>query len=263
MKDVKVYKLTILFLLSVIFLQWMFMATRPKGLRPSVAPKPPRVTFKGNIAIVIDDWAYNLNNIGILDRINAPLTCSVLPHLSYTKEVIEELHARGLETILHLPMEPHEKLRLEKNTILTSMDETMIKDIVAQDIGSLRFIKGVSNHMGSLATEDIRTMELIFKQLKKRHLYFLDSVVSPKSICASLARKMGLRFARRDVFLDNVEDPAYIKRQINKLKKKASSSGQAIGIGHDRRITLEVLAEVIPELKKEGYRFVFVSELAK
>jgi len=142
------------------------------------------------------------------------------------------------------------------------MDKEEIEYIVDQDISSLRFIKGVSNHMGSLATEDARTMEVVFKLLKKRGLYFLDSVVTPKSICGVLARKMGLRFAKRDVFLDNVEDPAYIKKQISKLKIKARSHGQAVGIGHDRRVTLEVLAEVIPELKKEGYKFVFVSELA-
>lgn len=146
---------------------------------------------------------------------------------------------------------------------MVSMDESEIKNIVERDLDSLKAIKGVSNHMGSLATEDVRTMDVIFSALKKRGLYFLDSVVTSASVCDRLAKKRGLRFAKRDVFLDNEEDPAYIKRQINKLKMKARSSGQAIGIGHDRRLTLEVLAEVIPELKKEGYKFVFVSELAR
>jgi polysaccharide deacetylase 2 family uncharacterized protein YibQ len=39
--------------------------------------------------------------------------------------------------------------------------------------------------------------------------------------------------------------------------------GQAIGIGHDRKITLEVLKEVMPSIEKEGYKFVFVSELIR
>lgn len=262
MKERKAYRLTILFLLCVIFLQWAWMAVRSKqGLKPY--EKPPAAVFKGNIAIVIDDWGYNLNNVKTLDRIHVPLTCSVLPNLGYSQAVIDELHGRGLETILHLPMEPHEKFRLEKDTVLVSMDESQIQEIVERDIGSLILIKGVSNHMGSLATEDERTMAVIFSVLKKRGLYFLDSVVTPQSVCEGLAKKWGLLFAKRDIFLDNVEDPAYIKRQVSKLKMKASSYGQAIGIGHDRQLTLEVLAEVIPELKKEGYRFVFVSELAK
>ena len=68
---------------------------------------------------------------------------------------------------------------------------------------------------------------------------------------------------RRDVFLDNVEESGYIKQQINKLKSKARSRGFAIGIGHDRKVTLEVLREVMPQLSKEGYKFVFLSELER
>jgi polysaccharide deacetylase 2 family uncharacterized protein YibQ len=43
----------------------------------------------------------------------------------------------------------------------------------------------------------------------------------------------------------------------------ADEKGWAIGIGHDRRNTLEVLKEEMPKLEKEGYKFVYVSELVK
>ncbi len=261
MEEKRAYKIAILFLLGVVFLQWIFMATKPK-VAPKISLKAP-VAFKGEIAIVLDDWGYNLNNLEAVEKINVPITCSVLPHLPYSKQVCVELHSRGQEAILHLPMEPREKMRLEKNTLLVSMDEAEGKNIIEQGINELPFIKGISNHMGSLATEDAPTMEIVFKELKKRGMYFLDSFVTPKSVCAGLARKMGLRFVRRDVFLDNVEEPAYIKNQIERLKVKARANGRAIGIGHDRKVTLEVLGEVIPELKKEGYKFVFASELAR
>ncbi|MDD4894800.1 MAG: divergent polysaccharide deacetylase family protein, partial [Candidatus Omnitrophica bacterium] len=63
--------------------------------------------------------------------------------------------------------------------------------------------------------------------------------------------------------LDNKEDKEYIKQQVYELKIKAKAQGFAIGIGHDRRATLEVLREVMPELAKEGYKFIFISELVK
>jgi hypothetical protein len=204
-----------------------------------------------------------LNNLYILGQIKSPLTISILPNLNYSKTVAEEVNKRGLEIILHLPMEPHEKFRLEQNTIMTSQDEQTIYNIVRQDLGSISYAKGVSNHMGSKATEDSRTMGIVFRELNKRHLYFLDSLVSPKSVCFDLANKMHLGFIRRDVFLDNKEESAYIMTQLDKLKKKAMVYGQAIGIGHDRKVTLEVLKEAMPQLEKEGYRFVFVSELIK
>lgn len=258
MKKEQVYKIVIGFLLLIVILQGVFIIiSRPK--------RPPKiaVVLKGKIAIVVDDWGYNLNNLQLLDQIKYPLTTSVLPNLSYSSLVARELHTRGFEIVLHLPMEPREKYRLEKNTIMTSWDEETIIKIINQDLASIAYAKGVSNHMGSRATEEPRIMEIIFKELKKRHLYFLDSIVSSKSVCSDLARKMNLGFAKRDVFLDNHQDPVYIRGQIYKLKMKAKHYGQAIGICHDRKITLEVLKEVMPQLEKEGYKFVFVSELVK
>ena len=252
------YKIAIGVLAIIIILEWVFIITRPKIVPPRIP-----VAVKGKIAIVIDDWGYNLNNLHMLGQIKEPLTCSVLPNLIYSRRVAEELHSRGFQIILHLPMEPHEKYKLEKDTILTSMDEATIRDIVDRDLASIVYAKGVSNHMGSRATEDTRTMEIVFKELKKRRLYFLDSLVSAESICFELAHKMGLGFAKRGVFLDNEEEPRYIRQQLYKLKLKAKIYGHAIGIGHDRKITLEVLKETMPELEKEGYKFVFLSELVK
>ncbi len=258
MKKDLAYKIAIAGLALIIILQWVFIITRPKKAPPKIP-----AAVKAKIAIVIDDWGYNLNNLHILDRIKYPLTCSVLPNLSYSGTVASELHARGFQIILHLPMEPHEKYRLEKNTIMTAMDEPTIRNIIEQDLANIVYAKGVSNHMGSRATEDARTMEIVFKELKKRRLYFLDSFVSSKSACSELAGRMGLAFARRDVFLDNKEEAGYIRQQLYKLKLKAKLYGRAIGIGHDRKITLEVLKEVMPQLEKEGYEFVFVLQLLK
>ncbi len=50
---------------------------------------------------------------------------------------------------------------------------------------------------------------------------------------------------------------------VMKLKNLSRKHGLAIGIGHDRKTTLEVLREAMPELEKEGFKFVFVSELVK
>ena len=91
----------------------------------------------------------------------------------------------------------------------------------------------------------------------------MDSFVSQNTICLDLAKSMKIRYARRDVFLDNKLEPEYIRSQIEKLKKKAALYGGSIGIGHDRKVTLEVLKEIMPKIEREGYRFVFVSELVK
>jgi hypothetical protein len=258
MKDKSRYLLALLLLCIVVIAFILIPVRKPK----KEAVKFPKV-FIGNIAIVLDDWGYSLNNMGVMKEIRSPLTVAVLPNLPYSKKVSQDLHQRGFEVILHLPMEPREKHALEKGTVNTSMGEEEIKRIIAKNLSSLSNVKGVSNHMGSKATSDIRTMEIVFKELRKRGLFFLDSYVTPHSKCREAASKYSLRFARRDIFLDNNNDPKYIRKQLYKLKDKAKLNGYAVGIGHDRENTIRVLKKVIPELEKEGYRFVFVSELAK
>jgi len=242
------------------FLIIYLLATRPK--KPVSTSLPP-IKVKGKIAIVIDDWGYRKDTLDIANMIKYPMTMSVLPNLDFSVLASQKLHNMGFEIILHLPMEPYEKYRLEKNTILCSMEDAKIRNILNDDLSGIKFCKGLSNHMGSKLTADTRAMKVIFSELKKRKLYFFDSYVSPDSVARALAEKMDIKFARRDIFLDNESNPRYIRIQINKLKNKARMYGHAIGVGHDRKSTLEVLAEVMPELSKEGYKFVYLSELAE
>jgi uncharacterized protein len=235
--------------------------TMPKPERgAALKPRPPAVP-QGKIAIVLDDWGYSLNNIALVDEIKFPLTAAVLPNLRYSKEAAEALHKRGFEIILHLPMESQSKLGMEKNTILVSMGAGEISAIVRADLDNLGYARGVNNHMGSKVTKDTRVMEDVFGELKDKRLYFLDSAVTAYSVSSDLARRMNIPFIKRDVFLDNRLEPKYIKEQLNKLKTVAKKNGFAVGIGHDRRVTLEILKEMMPGLEQEGYQLVFVSEL--
>ncbi|MDI6758320.1 MAG: divergent polysaccharide deacetylase family protein [Candidatus Omnitrophota bacterium] len=248
----KLKKIIILTLLTLIIIGiW---------IRPKKIIKTP-VIIKGKIAICIDDFGYTLDNLDILRQIKYPLTCAILPNLNYSAKIAKELHLKGFEVILHLPMEPHKKCPLEKDTITSSQDKAEIQRLINQGLNSIKYAKGVSNHMGSFITENKKIMEIILKELKKKRLYFLDSFVSPNSVCLPLGRNIGLAIVKRDVFLDNRIKIEYIKGQINKLKIIAKTKGSAIGIGHDRKTTLEALREVMPQIEKEGYRFVFVSDL--
>jgi len=173
------------------------------------------------IAIVIDDWGYSLNNLPIIEQIKQPLTCAILPNVKNSTPVMQKLNNLGFEIILHLPMEPKEKYSLEKNTITVNMECRTNRKNFEQDLSSVSLAKGISNHMGSRITEDKKASLLVMSEAKKRNLYFFDSFVTNKSVCSSLAKKLKIRFAKRDVFLDNQDDPAYIKTQLLKLKSLA------------------------------------------
>ena len=67
--------------------------------------------------------------------------------------------------------------------------------------------------------------------------------------------------ASRNVFLDNDDDEEKITVQLMKLVKKSEEKGIAIGIGHVKPKTLNVLKKHIPKLQKDGYKFEFVSKI--
>jgi len=216
------------------------------------------------IAIVLDDFGYNLNNIDAIFELNTPITLSILPNISYSTKVSEMAGEKNYEFILHLPLEPHEEnMPLEKDTILTSMEEPEIIEFLEKAMASIPGLKGASNHMGSRATTDERLMSVIFKRMKKDKLFFMDNVVTVDTVCKKVARKQGIKFIHRSVFLDNEADIDYIKGQIAELKEQALKTGWAVGVGHDRPKTVEALKETIPEMEEEGINFVFLSELTR
>ena len=253
-------KFLIFSLIILLFFVFIALILPPIHKKPAVKKVP---FYKGRIAIVIDDWGYHLDNLSIASEIKQPLTCAVLPNLKNSSLVAQKLNTLGFEIILHWPMEPKEKYRLENNTITLSMDAGQIRDILDKDLASVVYAKGVSNHMGSAITESLRSSSMVMAEAKKRNLYFLDSFVTAKSVCWGIAKKIKIRFAKRDVFLDDRNDPEYIRGQLIKLRNLAKKQGFAIGIGHDRNITLMVLKEMLPQLESQGYKFVFVSEVAR
>ena len=216
------------------------------------------------IAIVIDDFGYSLKNLDTLFGLEVPVTISILPNLPYSGKIAEKAARHNYEVILHLPLEPREDNKpLEEATIFCSMQEEEILRELERAIGSVPNLAGISNHMGSKATADERLMTIIFQRMKKSGLFFLDNLVIPDSVCEKIAGRIGIRFVRRSVFLDNESSADYIKSQINQLKYQALKTGWAVGVGHDRSPTLSAIKEMIPQLEKDGIKFVFLSELAK
>lgn len=226
---------------------------------------------RGRVAFIIDDWGYNKKHIDLLFEIDRPITASILPNLRYSKEIAEEIRERNkiYDIILHLPLESKSNRAAELNTIKCNMPASEVKSLLEKDIESIPGIIGVSNHQGSKAAEDKELMRLILKELKKRKLFFVDSLTTPYSVCSEVARSIGVKHAERDVFLDLTDQTdtehleAYVKKQIGQLAEIALANQTAIGIGHTKSATLKVIKESIPGLEKKGIRIVPLKELVR
>jgi hypothetical protein len=65
------------------------------------------------------------------------------------------------------------------------------------------------------------------------------------------------------VFLDNEQDSAYIRGQLNQAVRLAKRTGGVIAICHPHPVTMKTLADVLPALSKQGITLVPASQLVR
>lgn len=217
---------------------------------------------KGRIAVILDDWGNRKSVFKYAVNVGRPLTLSILPHLPQSRRIAEAAHENHFGVMLHMPMQPRGKTeRLEPHTILTTTPDDQIVSLTEKALASVPYAEGANNHMGSAATADARVMRAFLSTLKREGLFFIDSNTTSGTAGPRVAGELGVKFARRDVFIDNEMKKEAIQKQLESAKRAALRRGAVIVIGHDRKLTLETLREMAPELEKEGIRFVLVKEL--
>jgi len=241
-------------------------SVEPMPAEPVALEVLQNIQSKGEkIAIIIDDWGQTTANCKYLKEIPEPMAVSILPGLRHTQDVAECAKLNGKLTMLHLPLEAQHNYDFypPDYIIKTTMKQDLVSKIVEDDLAQLPSIEGVNNHMGSKATEDKTLMTLILKKLKKKGLFFVDSMTAHNTVCAGVADQMGLAFGKRDVFLDNINTREAITKQMVVLAQKALHKGYAVAIGHDRHLTMQVLKEEIPLLEKQGFHIVSIKTVLK
>lgn len=258
---------------AVVCIQGYFLFARKRPAPPAPAAKPvvkapsrvPESKVTGRIAIVLDDWGFNNTHCKYFSKFDGPVAAAILPNLRYSQDVLRCVRVNGHEAMLHLPLEPHVNRDVyPRGYILTTeMSQREILKLLRKILDEYPGIAGVNNHMGSKATEDRELMTTVLTELKKRGLFFVDSMTSGKTVGPKVAREIGIPFAKRVVFLDNRNERAAIERSFAEGARIAKERGFALIIGHDRELTLKIVAEQIRKLKQEGYQFLTVSDFIR
>ncbi|MFO7932356.1 MAG: divergent polysaccharide deacetylase family protein [Desulfosalsimonas sp.] len=226
-------------------------------------PEPPQIPEKRpRVAIIIDDLGREKDIAEKFFSLKGRFTYAVLPGSTFQSEIADRAHRNGGEVMLHQPMEPRNYPENDpgKGALLSSMTADERISILKQHIDELPHVKGVNNHMGSKMSEESAHMNQILSIVKKRGLYYIDSLTTEKSRSLSSARLFRVPFAERDVFIDHVPDRAFIRRQLKSLVAVAQQKGSAVGICHPYPETYEVLEDELPRLKRQ-VRLVTASEV--
>jgi uncharacterized protein len=193
-------------------------------------------------------------------RLPFPLTVAVLPGLPNSVQAAKAVRAAGKELILHQPMQAIGGQDPGPGAIRLGMDREEVERIVEANLATLPGAIGINNHMGSAATADLGIMEAVAAVAKKRGIYYLDSRTPSESSVPAAARREGISYWERDVFLDNTPDRASIIRAVEDGKKRSVKDRPAIMIGHVWSAELaQTLTDLYPQLVSEGFSLSTIS----
>jgi len=234
---------------------------------PREAPAPAVADrFAGpRAAIVIDDLGQSFSHFEQLVGLDIPLSIAVIPGLPASARTVREASGRGIEMLLHQPMEPREEggKNPGEGVLLTSMTPEVTRERLRASLAAVPGAVGVNNHMGSRFTEDAAGMEALMAGIREHGLFWLDSRTTAGTRGVEAARAAGVPALERDVFIDADVNPDAIRRQLRKLVKRARAHGAAVGIGHPHPETIAVLREMRAELLASGVTLVPVSALVR
>lgn len=231
-------------------------AVRSDMAAPLVYPEQPAV------AIIIDDLGYRHLEGRRALALPGAVTLSILPHTPFGREFAEGAHAKGMEVMLHLPLQPEDSSDDPgPGGIWLESALSEVSGLLAEDLASVPYAVGVNNHMGSMLTRHPGHMSWLMEELDRRNLFFVDSFTTPLSIALQMAYEIGVPAVRRDVFLDANPDEAAVGAEFDRLLALAREQGYALAIGHPYPGTMTVLEQRLPELERNGVRLVPASQL--
>ena len=224
----------------------------------------PEARGRPRIAIVIDDMGIDKERSARVIALPSPLTLSFLTYATELKRQTGAARAAGHELLLHIPMEPKGRnVDPGPNVLLGTLPAEELRRRLDWGFDRFGSYVGVNNHMGSKFTRDRAAMTVVMEEVKRRGLLFLDSRTASGTVGSALARRMGVPFADRNVFLDNQNDPAEVRARLAEVEALARRKGTAIAIGHPREATLEVLGRWLEEARRRGIQFVPLSAVTR
>lgn len=193
------------------------------------------------LAIVIDDIGYHPKEDAEIYAMPKEISVAIIPSAPYAPQRNHQAQMQGRDILIHMPMQPVSNIRIEEGGLYVGMSH----DEIAQRVQSARSIVknaiGMNNHMGSAATADTPLMTALMQELRKYHLFFLDSRTIGKSVAGKIAKEQGVQSLDRHIFLDDSDALADVQRQFQLALQYAKNHGTAIVIGHPRPNTVAVL----------------------
>ena len=194
---------------------------------------------RAKLAIIIDDVGTG-EQAQKIAALPVRVTPSIFPP-EYQRKDTRSL-ARGFEHYaIHLPMEAS-SAKNNSATLRASDNYEKLRGVIAKLRADFPNAKFINNHTGSKFTADERAMQNLLRAMNEHGFLFIDSRTSPATKAKAAMNGLGMRYVHRDVFLDNQNSVAAVRKKLLEAVALAKKQGYAIAIGHPKSSTLRALA---------------------
>ena len=194
---------------------------------------------RAKLAIIIDDVGTD-EQAQKIAALPVRVTPSIVPP-EYQRKDTRSL-ARGFEHYaIHLPMEAS-SAKNNSATLRASDNYEKLRGVIAKLRADFPNAKFINNHTGSKFTSDERAMQNLLRAMNEHGFLFIDSRTSPATKAKAAMNGLGMRYVHRDVFLDNQNSVAAVRKKLREAVTLAKKQGYAIAIGHPKSSTLRALA---------------------
>ena len=211
------------------------------------------------LVLILDDIGYSVEaGLRAID-LPALITFAVIPHTPHGKALAEAAHLAGRELMLHAPMSNLSGMELGEGGLTLQQSEEEFLQVLTAALADIPYIKGVNNHTGSELTAASQPMQWVMQELKKRDLYFVDSMTTRDSVAGATAAQFMVPSLRRHIFLDNIQTAEAIDTEFKRALALAQAQGYAVAIGHPYPETLAYLETALPLLAASQVDIVPVS----
>ncbi|MCL1924828.1 MAG: divergent polysaccharide deacetylase family protein [Defluviitaleaceae bacterium] len=220
------------------------------------------------IAIVIDDFGNQYDDIEKMVNIGIPITGAIIPGSPNSIEQMHLLKEKGHGIMIHMPIESR-GAKKSWDTGLALKGGHSKEQIIAnleKAIEELPLATSINNHMGSIGTANRELMEIYVAKAKQYDFIVLDSLTTTKSKVKEAAEEQNAIFFERDVFLDNKKGIDHVQKSLLEALEIGKKNGYAIAIGHvgpagNNGTTVQGIKDMIGHLQSEGVVFVTIDEL--
>ena len=210
------------------------------------------------LAIIMDDISTNAQ-ASELKKLSIKVTPSIFPPEKQhpkTAWLAKEFSVY----MVHLPLQALNYTNEKANTLHTGDSKEKISQRIKDIKSDFKGVKYINNHTGSGFTSDFKSTLALLDELKNSEIYFIDSLTTNKSTVLDASKKLGLKYAYRDVFLDNEQNVSKILKMINKAVAVAKKDGVAIAICHPYKSTFEAL-KIAQKDAFKGVEVVYVDKI--